>query len=166
MGEVLKKNINDLKLLIDKYLENHKENEYFIESLIKEIDENLKDDIVKYLDSKKLYKNKIWDTEKISWEDDYSYEIEKPKGSIYTVKFVLESFYEDETENISVETEREYHSSNIDDLFALIEDEINNDIIDDSICLNHKSKSHLINTNIEYIEIKDKENKIVYQDKN
>jgi len=164
LGEELKRNITDLKLLIEKYLKNHEENEYFIESLIKEIDENLKDDIVKYLESKKLYKNKIWDTKKISWEDDYSYEIEESKDSIYTVKFVLESFYENENENIKVETEKEYRSSNLDELFEILDDDINN--IDDTICLNHDSKSNLINTNIDFIEIRDHKNKIVYPTNN
>jgi hypothetical protein len=166
IGEALKRNINDLKLLIDKYLKNHKENEYFIESLIKEIDESLKNDIVKYIENKKLFKNKIWDTKKISWVNDYSYEIEEPQGSSYTVKFLLESFYEDENENIKVEAEKEFHSSNLDELFNILEDEINNDTIDDAICLNHNSKSDLIYTNIDYIEIRDQENKIVYQSKN
>ena len=169
LGEKLKKNIPEIKKLIDKYLKNHKANEYLIDSLVKEIDDDIKTTIVEYIDSKNVYKDKIWDTKKIIWDQDFSHETEETverKGEEFIVKFIIESLYEDETENISVVTEREYHSSNIDDLFALIEDDINNDIIDDSICLNHKSKSHLINTNIEYIEIKDKENNIVYQDKN
>ncbi|MFN6260064.1 MAG: DUF4116 domain-containing protein [Bacteroidota bacterium] len=165
LGEKIKCNKEDLKSLVDKYLKDHTRNEYFLETLLIEIDESLKEEIVKYIDSKKLYKNKKWETKKIKWEDDIFYGTDESNGRTFFVKFRLESFYKNKKANLKVETEKEYRSPTLDDLFILLDDEIGNDQIDDSLCINPDSDSELVNTNIDYIEIRDYANKIVYQSK-
>jgi hypothetical protein len=165
LGDNLKSNKVKLKLLIDNYLKDYKKNEYSLEELLKEIDESIQDEIVKYIESKNVFKNKNWGIKKFRWNSGDSYETGGNNGMTFFVKFCLESFYKDKKDNIKVVTEKEYKSPSLDELFNLLDDEIGNDEIDDSICINSDSESELIYTNIDYIEIRDQKDKIVYQSK-
>lgn len=83
--------------------------------------------------------------------------------NVFTVTFICSSEYEEEKENLEMTFEKVYHASGLENLFGLIEQEIENDSIDDSICINPDAQSELISTNIDYVKITDSKNTVVYQ---
>lgn len=61
------------------------------------------------------------------------------------VQFTL-FFGENKKENLKVESENDHKSPTLDQLFILLDDEICNFEIDDSVCINLSTDSELINT--------------------
>ena len=79
----------------------------------------------------------------------------------FFVTFKYSSSYEDEKENKTVEDTLEYEAKDLEELWILLE----NEDFDDEIAINFNAKSNCLVTERDEIKIKDKNNKIVWEDK-
>ena len=84
----------------------------------------------------------------------------------YTVRFHLRSYYSDEKFDLEDFQSKEIAAADLDELFTLLDDFDPSfyQTIDDSSVINHDEKAKLEEVNVEYIEIKDDQGKIVYED--
>ena len=79
----------------------------------------------------------------------------------FFVTFKYSSSYEDEKENKTVEDTLEYEANDLEELWVVLESED----FDDEIAINFNAKSNCLATMRDEIIIKDKNNKIVWEDK-
>ena len=86
--------------------------------------------------------------------------------SIYTVKFHLRSYYTDEKFDLEDFQSKEITAADLDEVFTLLDDFDPSfyQSIDDSSVINNDENAELEEVNVEYIEIKDDQGKIVYED--
>ena len=84
----------------------------------------------------------------------------------YTVKFHLRSYYTDEKFDLEDFQSKEITAADLDEVFTLLDDFDPSfyQSIDDSSVINHNENAALEEVNVEYIEIKDDQGKIVYED--
>lgn len=166
IGDELKENIDQLKKLVDLYLVEPIQNEYIIDYLIKELNNTIQISLIDYLKEKSVYPNKNWITNNNKNEFEFNESKINTDKNSYFVTFELKSNYENSNENLTKVIEKKYQSTNLYSLFDELDELIENDLIDDSICLNEKSTSRLLNTSIEYIQIKDQNDEIIYESNN
>jgi hypothetical protein len=84
----------------------------------------------------------------------------------YTVKLHLRSYHNDEEFDLQDFQSKEISAKDLDEVFTLLDD-FNPSFyqsIDDSSVINHDENAELEEVNVEYIEIKDDQGKIVYED--
>jgi len=84
----------------------------------------------------------------------------------YTVKLHLRSYHTDEKFDLQDFQSKEISAKDLDEVFTLLDD-FNPSFyqsIDDSSVINHDENAELEEVNVEYIEIKDDQGKIVYED--
>tara|TARA_B100001250_G_C19499612_1_gene656778 strand:- start:410 stop:655 length:246 start_codon:yes stop_codon:yes gene_type:complete len=79
----------------------------------------------------------------------------------FFVTFKYSSSYEDEKENKTVEDTLEYEAKDLEELWIILA----NEDFDDEIAINFNAKSNCLVTERDEIKIKDKNNKIVWEDK-
>ena len=79
----------------------------------------------------------------------------------FFVTFKYSSSYEDEKENKTVEDTLEYEAKALEELWIILA----NEDFDDEIAINFNAKSNCLVTERDEIKIKDKNNKIVWEDK-
>ena len=79
----------------------------------------------------------------------------------FFVTFKYSSTYEDEKENKTVEDTLEYEAKDLEELWIILA----NEDFDDEIAINFNAKSNCLVTERDEIKIKDKNNKIVWEDK-
>ena len=86
--------------------------------------------------------------------------------TIYTVKFHLRSYYTDEKFDLEDFQSKEITAADLDEVFTLLDDFDPSfyQSIDDSSVINNDENAELEEVNVEYIEIKDDQGKIVYED--
>ena len=84
----------------------------------------------------------------------------------YTVRFHLRSYHTDEKFDLQDFQSKEITAADLDEVFALLDDFDPSfyETIDDSSVINHDENAELDEVNVEYIEIKDDQGKIVYED--
>lgn len=84
----------------------------------------------------------------------------------YTVRFHLRSYHTDEKFDLEDFQSKEITATDLDEVFALLDDFDPSfyETIDDSSVINHDENAELDEVNVEYIEIKDDQGKIVYED--
>jgi len=84
----------------------------------------------------------------------------------YTVKFHLRSYYTDEKFDLEDFQSKEITAADLDEVFTLLDDFDPSfyQSIDDSSVINNDENAELEEVNLEYIEIKDDQGKIVYED--
>ena len=84
----------------------------------------------------------------------------------YTVRFHLRSYHTDEKFDLEDFQSKEITATDLDEVFALLDDFDPSfyETIDDSSVINHDENAELDEVNVEYIDIKDDQGKIVYED--
>jgi|TARA_B110000211_G_C13780410_1_gene421665 hypothetical protein len=84
----------------------------------------------------------------------------------YTVKLHLRSYHTDEKFDLQDFQSKEISAKDLDEVFTLLDDFDPSfyQSIDDSSVINHDENAELEEVNVEYIEIKDDQEKIVYED--
>ena len=84
----------------------------------------------------------------------------------YKVKFHLRSYYTDEKFDLEDFQSKEITAADLDEVFTLLDDFDPSfyQSIDDSSVINNDENAELEEVNLEYIEIKDDQGKIVYED--
>lgn len=84
----------------------------------------------------------------------------------YTVKLHLRSYHTDEKFDLQDFQSKEISAKDLDEVFTLLDDFDPSfyQSIDDSSVINHDENAELEEVNVEYIEIKDDQGKIVYED--
>ena len=84
----------------------------------------------------------------------------------YTVRFHLRSYHTDEKYDLEDFQSKEISATDLDEVFVLLDDFDPSfyQSIDDSSVINNDENAELEEVNVEYIEIKDDQGKIVYED--
>ena len=84
----------------------------------------------------------------------------------YTGRFHLRSYHTDEKFDLQDFQSKEITAADLDEVFTLLDDFDPSfyQTIDDSSVFNHDENAELDEVNVEYIEIKDDQGKIVYED--
>lgn len=84
----------------------------------------------------------------------------------YTVKLHLRSYHTDEKFDLQDFQSKEISAKDLDEVFTLLDDFDPSfyQSIDDSSVINHDENAELEEVNVEYIEIKDDQEEIVYED--
>jgi len=84
--------------------------------------------------------------------------------STYKIKFKLSSFYEDEKYNLEKFVDHEIDAEDLEDLEEIINDSDYMSNMDDSPVINKKTDNYPHSINIDYIEIKDEDGNILYEE--
>lgn len=84
--------------------------------------------------------------------------------SKYKIKFKLSSFYDDEKYNLEKVVSYEIDAKDLDELEEIVDDTDYVDNIDNSSVINKETDSYPNNINIDYIEIRDGDGKIIYEE--
>tara|TARA_B110001450_G_scaffold52027_1_gene48620 strand:- start:172 stop:450 length:279 start_codon:yes stop_codon:yes gene_type:complete len=84
----------------------------------------------------------------------------------YTVKLHLRSYHTDEKFDLQDFQSKEISAKDLDEVFTLLDDFDPSfyQSIDDSSVINHDENAELEEVNVEYIEIKDDQEEIIYED--
>ena len=82
----------------------------------------------------------------------------------FVVTFQLNSYYEDESLNLTNIIDEEYEAEDLDSLFDILDDSDEIDSIDDSSVINIDTDDSPDEVNIEYVLIKDEGGTEVYRD--
>ena len=84
----------------------------------------------------------------------------------YIVRFHLRSYHTDEKFDLEDFQSKEITAADLDEIFTLLDDFDPSfyQTIDDSSVINHDENAELDEVNVEYVEIKDDQGKIVYED--
>ena len=83
---------------------------------------------------------------------------------IFKVTFKLESYYDDESNNLTGSVLKEFDADNLDALFEILDDMDEIDSIDDTSVINLETDDSPDEVNIEYVLINDDTGKEVYRD--
>ena len=84
--------------------------------------------------------------------------------SIYKIKFKLSSYYDDEKYNLEKIVDHEIDAKDLEELEEIIDDTDYVENIDNSSVINKETDSYPNNINIDYIEIRDGDGKIIYEE--
>ena len=82
----------------------------------------------------------------------------------FAVTFQLNSYYEDESLNLTNTIDEEYEANDLDSLFDILDEPDEIDSIDDSSVINLDTNDSPDEVNIEYVLIKDESGTEVYRD--
>ena len=82
----------------------------------------------------------------------------------FAVTFQLNSYYEDESFNLTNTIDEEYEANDLDSLFDILDEPDEIDSIDDSSVINLDTNDSPDEVNIEYVLIKDESGTEVYRD--
>ena len=82
----------------------------------------------------------------------------------FAVTFQLNSYYEDESLNLTNTIDEEYEANDLDSLFDILDEPDEIDSIDDSSVINLDTDDSPDEVNIEYVLIKDESGTEVYRD--
>ena len=84
--------------------------------------------------------------------------------AIFTVTIELKSFYEDEKFNLTNTRDVEIECEDLDTLYDLLVDDYVMGTDDSSVINYDAEDNHLIDTNVEYVVIRDENGKELYRD--
>ena len=84
--------------------------------------------------------------------------------SKYKIKFKLSSFYDDEKYNLEKVVSYEIDAKDLDELEEIVDDTDYVDNIDDSPVINKETDSYPNSINVDYVEIRDGDGKIIYEE--
>lgn len=83
---------------------------------------------------------------------------------VFKVTFLLRSFYEDPTNNLSTTERRDFEAATLQELFELLDDEDVIETLDDTPVINAGTNESPDEINIEYVLIHDSNGDLVYRD--
>jgi|LWDU01.1.fsa_nt_gi hypothetical protein len=86
--------------------------------------------------------------------------------STYKIKFKLNSFYHDNEYNLEKFVSLKIDADDLEELEEIIDDSDYMSHIDDSSVINKTTENYPKYINIDYIELKDEEGNILYEEKN